>query len=96
MVLGGDVATAQNHAVKRVRRTQVQAFDHYSSGGGTWVSRHVCTHVWHACTCIACLYVRLLVCVCMHVCMHMCANVHVGMHAFALGQALVAVILVHY
>lgn len=58
MVLGGDVAMAQSHAVRRVRRCQVQAFDHYSSGGGTWVSTHAC---------MACLCVCLLVCICMHV-----------------------------
>lgn len=63
MVLGGDVAGAQSRAgaVRRVRRCQVQAFDHYSNGGGTWVSRqcmYVYTHAWLP----------------KYVCMHMCAH----------------------
>lgn len=62
MVLGGDVAGAQSRtgAVRRMRRCQIQPFDHYTSGGGTWVSMHACmytyTHAWllvqHVCMCM--------------------------------------------
>ena len=71
----------QNHAggVRRVRRRQVQPFDHYSSGGGAWVSCHVYMHV-----CIL-IYIctfaedRLQLCICMYgcvVCACMFANLN--------------------
>ena len=39
MILGSSSSTSKGHAgaVNRARKRHVQAFDHYSSGAGTWV-----------------------------------------------------------
>ena len=46
MILGSSTSTANATAgaVSRPRKRQVQAFNHYCSGAGTWVGKTVISH----------------------------------------------------